>query len=1125
MSCNVYQSIVDCTLSVGGISKIYIFPFGSIYDYAYSDDNLSKISDYKIDTLGVELKVKPSSQLEEILERKENDVYNHELSVIVQKLEWEKRVELVKLIRGKLTIIIKDLNGKCWIIGKNSPVRLTEFKLTTDSRGGDSVYNISIEGSDKESMKEIRCYDTNCAISVIGTEVRQSYFEISDASIFDFSGLYELLGDTITRDITPLSPLDPTNWTNPSILAGDTATIQSIANPNGNTVVNLYYDSGSDIALIVLLSTDTSYPFMTIGGQAISGVVSIDINLVTTLSTSLSGVVITVTDESSTIIYSEPLGDRVTGFGLSGIAENSYINVSTLYPLGQRFTVSVSFLGEACTFGGYEYTYEPSNECQLLNQYSLHNGKRYSVIVDKLTSVPAYRDITIVIGEYQFNLYNNYNDYHNVFSVLQSHVINSLANYPDLNITNVTVTEQTKTWTLTFDSLDDDNLDFYVITRGNDSALIDELDLIDVRKYLSTRSTVLAMQTTCPSDSELSIVNSTNGAGVYGEVSQYPHTVIDARLEEVFPFTNAVTNSIGIDINDWIEDDSISVSNVSVSCPDVTNNFTIDTCYDTTEITNLNQYYLFSLQTLNLGDSISFDTSVSGIITVVLPSDITPANYPDFGDFMKNSVPEIYNANLQFDAISETFYLEVMIAKTNNIISVTSDNTSTPFVLEQNLDEWRYNIQTKQHPDINISWTVDSFYNPSVINTGVIKDYINKDNKVEYKYSDFIYNSATDELEINLLFNSTTQGYTFEFFYVFPFTPAVAPYTVIASPTTFNTSVVAFSTFLTITSVRYVRIRNGQGYEQIIRWNGSTEQDTLIEVNYAILFKEIYGRFDDMKVLYNLGVPHPMPTLIRTSINCPNPDLDVMQFLAATGIVNSVIESALDIFVTTLKNNNLWTRFDAIYPFVGGTAFSHKFNLINPADSNTAFRLLFTGGWTHNSNGITPNGINAYANTYYNESINSTGLNNKHISIYSRINLLGQWSDMAAYNGTTVATDISPRWFLGGGVGERCLMRNGNVAGSNYPNTSSLGFFLNNRIDAVSVRARQNATLQFISSPSVALVNVPYYIGANNLNGTAGSYSVRNLAFASIGRGFSDAESLIVYNAVQTLQTALSRQV
>ena len=36
-------------------------------------------------------------------------------------------------------------------------------------------------------------------------------------------------------------------------------------------------------------------------------------------------------------------------------------------------------------------------------------------------------------------------------------------------------------------------------------------------------------------------------------------------------------------------------------------------------------------------------------------------------------------------------------------------------------------------------------------------------------------------------------------------------------------------------------------------------------------------------------------------------------------------------FVKELKNNNLWSKMMAIYPMVGGTATSNKFNLkINP---------------------------------------------------------------------------------------------------------------------------------------------------------------------------------------------------
>ena len=663
MSCNIYNGISDCTFSTGGISSIHIFPFGSVYDYQYTDDNLSYISDYKSDILGAELKVLPSTNFKEILERGNGDSYSHTLSIIISKLEWEKRVELFKMIRGKLTIIFKDRNGNSWIIGKNTPVKINDFNQSSDTKGGESLISFTFQGFDKEPVKEIKSYDSNCAISVLGQEIRRSVFTINDASTYDFTGTYELLGDLITRDTNPITPLDPTNWTNPLILANDIATIQSIANPNGNTVVELFYDSINDIVLIVLYSSDTSYPFLTINGQPTIGDVFITVNLQTTFSTSLTGVTIKVEDESMTVLYNEPVGDSVTGTGLSGIAENSFIDVTTLYPLGQTFTVSVEFDGEACTFSSYEYTYEPSGECQLINGYSLHNGKHYSVIVDKLTSTPTYREMTIVIGEYQFNLYNNYNDYHNSFPTLQGHILGSLAAYPDLNITNVTLTEQTKTWTLTFDSIDDDDLDFYVITRGNDSTLIDEPDLIDVRKYLGTRSVVLALQTTCPADSRLTITNNDNGAEIIGDVNAYPDVLIDARLEEVFPNTNAVTNSIGIDISNWEEEDNISVSNDSLSCPDVTSNFTIDTCLDSLERIEENHYYLFSIQTTNIGDSITFDTSL-GIITVVLPSDITPANYPDFGDFMKNSVPSLYSANLQFDAITETFYLEVITLRT-----------------------------------------------------------------------------------------------------------------------------------------------------------------------------------------------------------------------------------------------------------------------------------------------------------------------------------------------------------------------------------------------------------------------------------------------------------------------------
>lgn len=250
----------------------------------------------------------------------------------------------------------------------------------------------------------------------------------------------------------------------------------------------------------------------------------------------------------------------------------------------------------------------------------------------------------------------------------------------------------------------------------------------------------------------------------------------------------------------------------------------------------------------------------------------------------------------------------------------------------------------------------------------------------------------------------------------------------------------------------------------------------------------------------------------------------VRAFVTAANITDPVIRLALNVFVLTLRSNNLLSKFDAIYPFVGGTAFRHKFNLINAADTNAAFRLQFFGGYVHNTNGINPNGINTWADTFYKETDHSL-LNDKHISVYSRTNSLGLTCEIGASGSTSVltdTTDIIPRYNQGGA--DRTFMRNSSQSG-NFLSADSLGFYLNNRISSTEVRARKNSTLNVVPNVSTGLVPWNYYINSTNAANTAGFRSARNISFASIGRGFSDAESLIVYNAVQTLQTDLSRQV
>lgn len=247
-------------------------------------------------------------------------------------------------------------------------------------------------------------------------------------------------------------------------------------------------------------------------------------------------------------------------------------------------------------------------------------------------------------------------------------------------------------------------------------------------------------------------------------------------------------------------------------------------------------------------------------------------------------------------------------------------------------------------------------------------------------------------------------------------------------------------------------------------------------------------------------------------------DADAQAFITATGITNLTQKDAINTLVIGLKADGLWTKMKAIYPFVGGTATTHKFNLKDPRDLDAAYRLLFVGGWTHSSTGALPNGTNGYANTYLNDTIVTT-LNNAHLSIYSRTNSDGLFCDIGVTNSFTIESNIFSKYI--NVFYPRINDANGGIANS----TNSLGMFVSNRVNSTQIRAFQNGVLKLITSTSNGKVNRNFYLSAlssQQLN--ASLFSNRQLAFASIGDGLTDTEAANFYTRVQTYQTALSRQ-
>jgi len=252
-------------------------------------------------------------------------------------------------------------------------------------------------------------------------------------------------------------------------------------------------------------------------------------------------------------------------------------------------------------------------------------------------------------------------------------------------------------------------------------------------------------------------------------------------------------------------------------------------------------------------------------------------------------------------------------------------------------------------------------------------------------------------------------------------------------------------------------------------------------------------------------------------------DADALAFITAAAITDTTQKTAVNTLVTDLKTANIWTKMKALYPFVGGTAASHRFNLKDPRTVDAAFYLDFLGGGTHSANGYQPNGSTAYAETYFNPTTGYSVNNNAHISFYSRTNLsVSTNNEMGCYDVnnlviTTRRSDQSNNTFL---------FANTLSGGINFVDSDSLGLYVSNRINNQANGFKNGVSKGSNTVADNARNNRTIVIGANNsttLNIT--QYSSKQSAFASIGDGLTDAEAANFYTAVQTYQTTLNRQV
>lgn len=248
-------------------------------------------------------------------------------------------------------------------------------------------------------------------------------------------------------------------------------------------------------------------------------------------------------------------------------------------------------------------------------------------------------------------------------------------------------------------------------------------------------------------------------------------------------------------------------------------------------------------------------------------------------------------------------------------------------------------------------------------------------------------------------------------------------------------------------------------------------------------------------------------------------DVATDNFITAAGITNPTIIGAVNTLVADLRTYNIWDKLQAIYPLVGGTSGSMKWNLKDPQDTNAAYRLDCAGtGWTFDASGSKQSDSSTtYANTFYavNTNDNTDGMS---MGVYINGGTNTQGYDLGRFDGTD---DIA----LIAGFGNNTFYVN--YVSTSYITTGAFtmpnGFFVANN-DGTNTKGYRNGTEVSTGAETRNLTDTgALYLG--NRNGGPDAASDRRYAFAFIGKSLNGTEQSNLYTAVQKFETTLGRQV
>ncbi len=239
------------------------------------------------------------------------------------------------------------------------------------------------------------------------------------------------------------------------------------------------------------------------------------------------------------------------------------------------------------------------------------------------------------------------------------------------------------------------------------------------------------------------------------------------------------------------------------------------------------------------------------------------------------------------------------------------------------------------------------------------------------------------------------------------------------------------------------------------------------------------------------------------------------------GVIGRKRADTLDRFIKDLHgiSNPDYTTYDlwnsgkivGLYPFIGGNANCHKWNLLDLRDDDSAYRLTFYGSPVHDMNGM--NGLlnpSTYAATHL--PIASLGQNSQHYAVWSNEN---DDQHCGAIGGAYVVGSSSGMYLVGGNDTMYGYVNN---LQSSHPKSisSKRGFFMVKRGDASNLELIHDGYQE-----SYANATDPLSIRSVDIGRFANGINNYVCSFACMGFHLTEDEGLFLSNAVTALNTAI----